>query len=94
MDRIEVVIDLPNPLDRMIFSFWLNNNFLVLDTYRRQTKVKRTWKTVALYDRLSDRNSTITENEVPLDQDVKLKALEAMVNKLSVVTWSELKKLK
>jgi hypothetical protein len=76
------------------FSFWVNGNILILDSYNlflRENKTKRKYNSIKCYDRLYTRNSTITLEQVPLTEEIKNEALQEYIKTLKVMTWEEYK---
>lgn len=72
-----------------------NSSFLVLDSYHllsRENTRKRDWNSLKRYERLSDRNSNITLQEVPLTEELKIEALQEHIKTLKVMTWEEYKR--
>lgn len=89
---IEIKID---DLNKEVYRFWENGTTLILDSYHlltRESKRKQKWEFKKVYERLSGRNSTINENNVPLTTEVRDLALDEYIKTLSVKTWSEFKK--
>jgi len=88
---IEIKID---DLNKEVYRFWENGTHLVLDSYNllnRENKRKQKWTYLKTYERLSDKQSTLSENEVPLTDEVKELILDEYIKLLSVKTWSEFK---
>lgn len=74
------------------FDFWVNGNLIILSTYfllSRENTRKRNYNIVKRYDRLSDRDSSITLEEVPFTQEIKQEALQKYIETLKVCTWNE-----
>lgn len=66
------------------WSFTLINQTLILDRYSQ-----RRYETVKHYDRIYKRNNNITEEAIPLPDDVKKEALEQYISQITVKKWSE-----
>jgi hypothetical protein len=74
------------------WSFTLINQTLILDRYSQLEKVagsQRRYETVKHYDRKYKRNNNITEEAIPLPDDVKKEALEQYISQITVKKWSE-----
>lgn len=88
---IEIKID---DLNKEVYRFWEHEQNLILDSYYlclRESKRKRNWEYLKIYERLSGRISNITENEVPFTDEIKKLALDEYIKLLKVKTWSEYK---
>jgi hypothetical protein len=59
------------------------NRYEVLN--RETTRHK--FKIVKFYDRLKERDSNLKEDEVPFTEEIKNKALNECISKLSVKLW-------
>lgn len=73
------------------FYFDTNSMVLYLDKYimwERPTK-RSGWKIFQSYNRLPDRNAGMKIEEVPFDEDVRLKALANFIRSVEVKTWEE-----
>lgn len=76
------------------FTFWVNGNLIILSTYfllSRENTRKRTYTAIKKYDRLYERDSNITLEEVPLTQEIREEVLSEHVKSLKVMTWAEYK---
>lgn len=78
--------------NREVFEFWFDRRTLVLDRYRKERKVKRTWNIEKQYDRIFDRRSDITETDVPLTDKIKQQAIQAFVSQIACMKWGEYKR--
>ena len=87
-------------LRRVSWRFWLYQNCLVLDEYlvEERASAKHKFKTVKVYDRrpvgrrsylAAPFDARLKEEEVPLTDEVRARALREMVNQIKVVLWSE-----
>lgn len=88
---IEIKID---DLNKEVYKFWENSTDLILDSYSllsRENKRKQKWSYLKTYERVSSRQSTISEDEVPLTREIKKMVLDEYIKLLSVKTWSEYK---
>jgi hypothetical protein len=77
---------------RQEWSFYLIDQTLILDRYSQLEKVagsQRRYETVKHYDRIYKRNNNITEEAIPLPDDVKKEALEQYISQITVKKWSE-----
>lgn len=89
--ELEIKID---ELNKEVYSFWHNDTVLVLNSYRlmnRENTRKRNYTTLKIYERIGRRDNNITELEVPFGEDIRKKALDLLISRLSVKTWSEYK---
>jgi hypothetical protein len=95
MDRIELKFD-NSPTERVTYTFWLDKVTLVLDYFIVEHKEKRTWKIKEVYNRLSNRDSSLKESDVILTDEIKKMAIEKYITDmfaaLTVQKWSEYKK--
>lgn len=81
-------------LNKEVFRFWINGNLIILDAYylfSRENTRKRKYKAIKRYDRLHERDSNITLEEVPLTEEVREWSLSEYVKSLKVITWTEYK---
>lgn len=65
---------------------------IILDEYRvlrLPTKRHKVPVLVAEYSRLRERDSTLTESQVPWPEDVREEALQKLLTQFQVVRWSE-----
>lgn len=68
---------------------------IVLDEYRVLRLLSKRHKkpvTVAAYIRLRERDSTLTESDVPWPADVQAEALQKLIAQFKVVRWSEVRR--
>ena len=87
--RLEKKID---DLTIEVWGFYINGNTIYLDYYtlfQKESKRKRTFKPIKYYSRLRNRESTITESEVPFTDEIKKDALDKYIETLRVLKWSE-----
>lgn len=94
-DKIEIVHDTVEPeSDRPIretWSFWFDDHIdtLIIDTYRkdgRRPNSKRAWDTLAFYNRLGRRDSTIKNaSDVPLPPRIVNKAISVLIDRAQQV---------
>lgn len=76
------------------FTFWVNGNLIILSAYfllSRENTRKRNYKAIKRYDRLYERESNITLEEVPFTEEMRVEALSEYVKSLKVMTWAEYK---
>lgn len=74
------------------YEFYISDNIIYLDEYRRKTikeGSKRTYIVTKLYDRITTRNNTITENDIPFDDDIRKEAVEKYCSTIVCKKWSE-----
>ena len=74
------------------FEFYQTENKLYLDEYtvsKRKSTRKRNYNTVIKYDRLSERDSTITEAQVPFTDEIKALAIKEFTDSIKCLKWSE-----
>jgi hypothetical protein len=76
------------------FEFYQTDNKLYLDKYyvmRRDDINKRKYKIdrSKYYYRLMERDSTITEAQVPLTDEIKAQAIKQFVDTIKCLKWSE-----
>jgi hypothetical protein len=74
------------------FEFYQTENKLYLDKYfimKRESTRKRNYNTVVRYDRLRQRDNTITEAEVPFTDEIKALAIKQYVDSIKCLKWSE-----
>jgi len=93
-DRIEIV-DTPDPLTRKVWTFWFSDRYgLVLDTYEVETRktTRHKFHVEKCHNRLSTRDSNLREAEVPMTEEIKARAMDALlarVRAMGVHLWSE-----
>jgi hypothetical protein len=79
------------------YSFYFcDGTILVLDTYRlskKESKRKKNYTTIKWYNRLSLKDSTMTETEVPLTDEIKNEILQEFFKTISVTTWNKHKSI-
>jgi hypothetical protein len=76
------------------FEFYQTDNKLYLDKYymkKRENERKRNHVVdrKRFYDRLSERNSTLTEAQVPFTDEIKALAIKQYVDSIKCLKWSE-----
>jgi hypothetical protein len=99
MSNVRVTVtdeDTPNRLARTTWAFWLYEARLVLESYVEESRPSRrhSYKTDRAYFRLTSDSSLlssqrIAEKDVPLDANIKRRAVEEFVRQLRVIRWSE-----
>lgn len=73
--------------------FTLIESTLILNAYKQLQKVvgsQRQYETVLYYNRSYKRENTITEEAIPLPEDVRKEALEQYISQITVKKWSEI----
>lgn len=76
------------------FEFYQTDNKLYLDRYfisKREDVNKRKYNIdrANYYYRLMERDSTLTEAQVPLTDDIKAQAIKQYVDSIKCLKWSE-----
>jgi hypothetical protein len=76
------------------FEFYQTDNKLYLDKYyimKRESKRKRIYNLVRskLYNRLMERDSTLTEAQVPFTDEIKALAIKQYTDSIKCLKWSE-----
>lgn len=73
------------------FTFITLDHKLYLDTYsiRKRESKRHTYKLIKLYNRLSTRDSSMTEDEVPFTLGIRAEALQMYKDTLKCLKWSE-----
>ena len=90
-------MELRKQIDDLTIEVWRFNDIdrhLYLDAYalmKRESKRHRKYKYELRYERLSGRDSNITENDVPFTDDIRKEALEIYYSKIECLKWSERK---
>lgn len=81
-------------LTKVVYQFYFSEGTLYLDSYTKFEKAtkKSGYKMKGFYDRLRERDSDITESEVPFTDAIKAMAFKEFTSQLSVKKWSEKKK--
>ena len=90
-NSIEIIIN-HSPLKREIYTFWLQDcHHIWLDSYRLELRktVRHKFKLEEYYDRLDNRNSNLTENQVILFDEIKEQAKFRLISQIKVQKWSE-----
>jgi hypothetical protein len=86
---VEKVID---DLTTEQFHFYQTENKLYLDKYylmKRENTKQRSYKVIKRYDRLMERDSTLTEAQVPFTDEIKALAIKQYVDSIKCLKWSE-----
>ena len=84
-----------NQIDELTTEQWYfyqTENRLYLDKYylmKREDKKKRNYRVVKRYDRLMERDSTLTEAEVPFTEEIRKSAIKKYSDMLQCLKWSE-----
>jgi hypothetical protein len=92
---MQIVLDYVSSdgLSNRQYTFWFDGSrgTLWLDDYLIQTREtrRRKFKTVRAYRRLSARDSTLTETDVPLLESVKTDAIAKLIENVQVKLWSD-----
>ena len=80
-------------LAKHCWSFWFDERraHLVLDNYDFLTKEtsRHKFRVSKFYRRCDGRKNTLTVDEVPLPDDVKLEAKTALTDRIVVVKWPD-----
>lgn len=79
-------------LTQEVWNFCFINGNLYLDSYfikKRENNKKRVYRCIKNYDRIYSRNNNITEDEVPLPEEIKQEALRLFTSSIKVLKWSE-----
>lgn len=74
------------------WRFYILDKRIYLDAYyllQKESKRHKNFRTLKGYERLSERNSTMREGEVPFTDEIKQEALNKFVSLLKVMKWSE-----
>ena len=74
------------------FEFYQTENKLYLDKYfvsKRESTRKRNYRILVRYDRLRERDNTITEDQVPFTDEIKAQAIKQYVDSIKCLKWSE-----
>jgi len=88
---MEIKIEI-NELTREIYRFYYMDNTIYLSEYylmQKESKNKRTYKTILRYDRIMNRSNNIEESDIVLTDELKKQALEIFVSNIKVKKWSE-----
>jgi hypothetical protein len=75
-----------------VWRFCIIDNNLYLDSYvlaEKESTRHRKYNNIKRYERLSSRESTIKEDEVPFNSDIKEEALNKYFDKVKCLRWSE-----
>jgi len=78
-----------NGNSREIYRFWLDGNKYWLDSYSLETKFppKRKYTASKFWHRIYQRASTITEDEIPWNEDIIAEAHELAVKQIKIGKW-------
>ncbi|MEB3150553.1 MAG: hypothetical protein VKL60_16265 [Sphaerospermopsis sp.] len=89
-------MEIQKQIDELTFEKWrftfMDGSRIYLDGYsllQKESKRHKTFKVLKYYDRLSSRDSTMLESEVPFTDELKQQALSQFVSKIKVLRWSE-----
>jgi hypothetical protein len=80
-------------LQRIEWAFWFNDGVLILDGYsfyNRPSK-RHKFRLKEFYNSLYRRSSEISEEEVPLTEAIKQRAIAEFTKDIRVKKWSEFK---
>mgnify|MGYP003651315468 FL=1 len=75
-----------------VWEFCIIDNTLYLDSYvlaEKESTRHRKYNDIKRYERLSSRESTMKEDEVPFNSDIKEEALNKYFDKVKCLRWSE-----
>ncbi len=90
--NITLVKSRPDGLYNQHFGFYLQANFLVLQSYyveAKETK-RHKFRIHSRYDRISHQKSELKEFEVPLTDTIRKEALAMLMSEIVVATTSEM----
>lgn len=89
-DYVAFAVVTEDELSCEYWRFYFLENTLWLDIYEYKDRLtkRHDFRTVRRYARLNRRDS-MREEEVPLTEEIKKKAFDLFVSKLSVKLWSE-----
>ena len=93
MNSVEIILN-KNKLEREVYTFWLENEYwLWLDNYTYEVKLtpRHKFKIKRSYYRLEPRDSTLKEEEVVFNDELKQMALNKLISQIKVKKWSERK---
>ena len=88
-------MEIEKQIDELTFEKWrftFIDKAIYLDAYyilQKESKRHRNFRVLKKYERLFDRDSTMTEGEVPFTDEIKTEALNQFVSKIKVIKWSE-----
>lgn len=89
-------IELKKQIDELTIEeytfYFMDNGMLFLNTYRlaqKENKRQRSYRTLKKYDRISSRESTITEDDVPFSPELKQEAIDTLTSQIKCLKWSE-----
>jgi hypothetical protein len=74
------------------FEFYQTENKLYLDKYfvmKRESTRKHNYNTAVRYNRLNERDSTITEAQVPFTDEIRTQAIKLFADSIVCLKWSE-----
>lgn len=93
-------IKIGNKIDELTIEEWtfsyvayLGDVKLILNYYsvsKKEKKTSKKYKVIKNYNRFNERQSNITEEEVPLNAAIREEALERFMDNVEVVKFSEL----
>ena len=82
-------------IDELTFQKWgftFIDRILFLNSYcicKKESKRHKNFKTLKSYERLDGRGSNMTEDEVPLTDELKMEVINQFMSTLKVIKWSE-----
>ncbi len=88
-------MEIQKQIDELTFEKWrfiFLDKTIYLDAYyllQKESKRHKNFKVLKKYERLSRRDSTMIETEVPFTDEIKTEALNQFVSKIKVIKWSE-----
>lgn len=77
-------------IQRWRFIYIMGNiylNYYVI--LQKESKRHRNYKTLKLYDRIMTRNNTLTEDQVPLSDDLKAEVMSLFTKNIKVMKWGQ-----
>ena len=87
--RIEKQID---KLNKEVWDFIVIDNNIYLNVYdlmKRESTRHRKYTSLKKYDRLTQRDSNLKENEVPFTDEIRKEALNEYFKSVKCLKWSE-----
>ena len=86
---IRIEVQRKNQTLHQTWEFTVIDHSLYLDKYRLDEVIppKRKGENIDYYNRLSDRDSNLHLDNVPLPEDVKEEALKQYISKITVKKW-------
>ena len=95
ISRNLIKMEIEKQIDELTIERWrftFLNNAIFLDGYcllQKESKRKRNFKVLKLYNRIMGRSNNITEADVPFTEEIKAEALNQFVSSLKVLKWNE-----